>query len=114
MRRAVLDERITKDSGQAIAIVVKVFLQQRDNAVIPGETQLFDTGDSHKVAMANLMVAIEQRGDSCVEPLEQGRHIDMCNGSKHGWLWHYLNKRETSPQGKIQQCNGSISRVHGT
>ena len=57
-----LHEFIAQDGAKPLAIVVEVFLQQRHDAVIPDETQVFRVGirrQAEKVAVSDLVVAVQ-------------------------------------------------------
>src|SRR6266542_4095730 len=69
------DEVIAQHGVEALAVLIEVLLQQRYDAPVPGEVQPVGVLDAHQVAVTDLVLAVQPRGDAAVQLRQQRRQI---------------------------------------
>ena len=60
-------EFVAEYGAQALVIVVEILLQERNDARVPCEAQFVGALQIEKVAVPDLVIAVEQKADALVE-----------------------------------------------
>jgi hypothetical protein len=63
--------------------------------------------------VADLVVAVEQRGDTRVEAPQQRTQIDAVHAADERWIRHQLQEGKTAPQARSSSVDGAPSRRTG-